>query len=329
MTEKACTRITGAGNALVDILINETDQFLIDQHKEKGGMTYVALEEIQQILSQTSAVPTIVPGGAVCNTIIGVGRLGGDARYIGSRGRDDRGDLFEREIRQCNVEPEVAICDTPTGNCLSVITPDAQRSMFTYLGAATMLAPESITSDMFKDTCIAIIEGYLLFNEALIMAALDAAKKAGCMIALDLSSFEIVNASKHILGDLIKNYVDILTANEDEASAYTGISDEIQAIEKMSKHVDYAALKIGEIGSIVSHNNTVTPIKAQTGKTPVDTTGAGDLWTAGFLFGLAHGYPIEKCGQLASACGYEVCQVLGAQIPEQGWNRIKKLLLQA
>ncbi|MCP4671511.1 MAG: adenosine kinase, partial [Desulfobacula sp.] len=175
-------------------------------------------------------------------------------------------------------------------------------------------------------TAITIIEGYLLFDEQLMMASLKAAKAAGSLIALDLASFEVVNASKEILDSIIKDYVDILIANEDEAKAYTGFEDELKAIEKMSLNVTWAILKIGSRGSFVSYNNKITKIEPQSGNPPIDTTGAGDLWAAGFLFGLAHGLPIEKSGQIASACGYEVCQVMGAHLSQEAWSRIKKLI---
>lgn len=317
------TRITGIGSALVDILINESDQFLTDLGKEKGGMTLVEDHDISSILSKTEQRPVVVPGGAACNTIVGVGNLGGDARFIGMRGKDYYGRTFEDQIVECNVEPYVSACDSPTGKVLSVVTPDAQRSMFTFLGASTRLDPASITPDMFKDTAISMIEGYLLFNKELMTASLKAAKAAGSLIALDLASYEVVHASKQILEVIIKEYVDILIANEDEAKAYTGFDDEQKAIEKMSEHVTYAVLKVGAQGSFVSYSDQITRIKPQSGKAPIDTTGAGDLWAAGFLFGIAQGFSIEKAGQIASACGYEACQVMGAHLPQDAWARIK------
>lgn len=326
MSKNTRTKITGIGNTLVDILINESDQFLIDLGKEKGGMTLVEHEDIVSILSKTQNSPAVVPGGAACNTIVGVANLGGAAVFIGCKGDDNYGSLFEKELNRLNIEPQISTGTFPTGNALSVITPDAQRSMFTFLGASAQLDPQTITPDMFKDSAIAMIEGYLLFNPDLMMASLKAAKTAGAMIALDLASFEVVNASKDILEDIIKDYVDILIANEDEAKAYTGHGDEQKALKKLSEHVTYAVLKVGANGSYVSYKNITTRISAQYGSAPVDTTGAGDLWAAGFLFGLANGYSLEKCGTIASACGYEVCQVIGAQIPKAGWERIKKLL---
>ncbi len=327
MPEATNKRITGIGSALVDVLINETDQFLQDLEKTKGGMTLVENHEIESILARTSQSPIIVPGGAACNTIVGVGNLGGDARFIGRRGDDTYGKRFESQILSCHVEPELSISpDSPTGKVLSVITPDAQRSMFTFLGASTELSPAGITPALFKDTAISVIEGYLLFNPDLMMASIKAAKAAGSLIALDLASFEVVNASKTILLDIVKEYVDILIANEDEAKAYTGFTDEISAMEILSRDVTYAVLKVGKRGSFVSFEDKITQIDPVTGKAPKDTTGAGDLWAAGFLFGIANGFSIKKSGQLGSACGYEVCQVMGAQIPETAWQRIRALI---
>ena len=328
MSENKSTRITGIGSVLVDLLINEKDEFLESIGKEKGGMTLVENnQEIEDILRKTDTEANIVAGGAACNTIVGVAKLGGDAKFIGMRGRDEYGDDYEDQLLKNNVILDFFLSDMPTGKVLSIITKDAQRSMFTFLGASSGLDPEKIISDMFKGTKIAVIEGYLLFNRDLMLAALRAAKAAKALIALDLASFEVVKASKDILYDIILKYVDILIANEDEAEAFTGLTDEMQALDKMSKNVEYAVLKVGEKGSFISHKGKVIKIDPLKGANAIDTTGAGDLWAAGFLFGLAHGYSIEQSGKIASACGYEVVQVIGAQIPEHGWKRIKQILV--
>lgn len=319
-------RITGIGSALVDVLINETDAFLQDLGKQKGGMTLVDDADIQSILSRSCQAPVIVPGGAACNTIVGVGNLGGEARFIGRRGDDAYGKTFESQIVSSHVEPRLSVSPSPTGKVLSIITPDAQRSMFTFLGASTEMDPAGITADLFQETAITMIEGYLLFNPDLMQASLNAAREAGSLIALDLASFEVVHASKSILADLVKTHVDILIANEDEAKAYTGVEDETRALEILSRHVRYGVLKLGKRGSLVSFKGQTTKIAPVTGNDPRDTTGAGDLWAAGFLFGIAHGFSIEKSGHLGSVCGYEVCQVMGAQIPESAWEGIRSLI---
>jgi sugar/nucleoside kinase (ribokinase family) len=289
-------------------------------------MTLKTQNEIQEIMSRSSATPVIVPGGSACNTILGVGMLGGDACFIGKRGSDAFGTLFENGVRDHHVEPLLQTSDTPTGHVLSVITPDAQRSMFTFLGASSETDPAAITSDLFRDVALAHIEGYLLFNHDLILATLDAAKKAGALISLDLAAFTVVEASRDLLEYLCEKYVDILIANEDESRAFTGISDEEQALEALGRKADLAILKVGKRGSRLTHGGEVVTIERMGDGDAVDTTGAGDLWAAGFLFGLVHGYPLAVCGKLGSACGYEVCQVIGAQIPEEGWQRIKAII---
>ena len=152
-------RITGIGSALVDILINESDAFLSSLNKEKGGMTLEDNQTIETILSKTDQEPAIVSGGAACNTIVGVGKLGGQARFIGRRGDDAYGRLFEDALAACNVESRLSQSTSPTGKVVSVITPDAQRSMFTFLGASTELNPEKITSELFVDTAVTMVEG--------------------------------------------------------------------------------------------------------------------------------------------------------------------------
>ncbi len=214
----------------------------------------------------------------------------------------------------------------PTGRVLSIITPDAQRTMITYLGASADTQPEEITQECFADSAVVHMEGYLLFNPALMTASLKTAKNAGALVSLDLASFTVVEQSKAILEDLIEQYVDILIANEDEAIAYTGLNDEARALDQLAQHVEMAVLKVGARGSFIHHENRVCRIPAQGAGTAIDTTGAGDLWASGFLFGLVNGYTHEKCGRLASACGYEVCQMVGADIPAGGWIRIRKIL---
>ena len=319
-------RIVGIGSALVDILIHEDDEFVDSTGASKGGMTLVDKAIIERTLETSSSKPAIVPGGSACNTIVGVGQLGGEARFIGQCGADNWGLQYENDIREHNVIPALLRSESPTGRVLSIITPDAQRTMFTFLGASAEMLPQDISKEDFEEAAIVHIEGYLLFNPDLIEAALSAAQEAGAKISLDLASFTVVEQSKDLLEKLVDQYVDILMANEDEARAFTGQSDESAALKVLSEKADIAVLKVGPRGSFISHAGKDEIIKAMGDGNAMDTTGAGDLWAAGFLFGLVNGYPLEKCGQLGSACGYEVCQVIGAHVPDDGWHRIKKLL---
>ena len=320
------TRIVGLGSALVDMLINESDEFVRRIGVKKGGMTLVAMPDLEKILNQASTKPIVVPGGSACNTAVGIGRLGGQARFVGKRGDDDTGQFFENALAERGVEPVLMTSSLPTGRVLSIITPDAQRTMITYLGASADTQPEEITQECFADSAVVHVEGYLLFNPGLMRASLKAAKNAGALISLDLASFTVVEQSKAILEEMIEAYVDILIANEDEALAYTGVNDEARALARLARHVNMAVLKVGARGSFIQHENRVCRIPAMGTGTAIDTTGAGDLWASGFLFGLVKGYTHEKCGRLASACGYEVCQVVGADIPAGGWIRIKKIM---
>jgi len=318
--------IVGIGSALVDILIHENDEFLKKTGAIKGGMTLVDKEFIERTLAMSSDTAKIVPGGSACNTIIGIGKLGGAARFVGKCGKDDMGELIESDLKKQNVVPDLFRSDSPTGRVLSIISPDAQRSMFTYLGASAETRPADISEKFFKDAAVVHMEGYLLFNPELIRAALTAAKSAGAKISLDLASFTVVEESKELLEQLVDSYVDILIANEDEAFAFTGYSDEHLAIEALSEQAEIAVLKVGPRGSYVSHAGSTIAIQSMGDGNALDTTGAGDMWAAGFLYGLVKGYSLEKCGRLGSACGYEVCQVVGANIPDDGWERIRKFL---
>ena len=324
--QRGKSRIVGLGSALVDILVNESDAFVRRIGVKKGGMTLVDMPDLEKILNQASTTPIVVPGGSACNTAVGIGRLGGQARFVGKRGEDDTGHFFENALVERGVEPFLMTSALPTGRVLSIITPDAQRTMITYLGASADTQPEEITQECFADSAVVHMEGYLLFNPALMTASLKAAKNAGALVSLDLASFTVVEQSKAILEDLIEQYVDILIANEDEAIAYTGLNDEARALDQLARHVNMAVLKVGARGSFIHHENRACHIPAQGTGLAIDTTGAGDLWASGFLFGLVNGYTHEKCGRLASACGYEVCQVVGADIPAEGWIRIRKIL---
>jgi sugar/nucleoside kinase (ribokinase family) len=318
--------IVGIGSALVDILSHEKDEFLEKTGAVKGGMTLVEKDYIERALEMSSGSAVIVPGGSACNTVVGVGKLGGAARFVGKCGNGHMGKLIENDLRKQNVEPALFQSGSPTGRVLSIITPDAQRTMFTYLGASAETRPEEISAKCFAGAAVVHVEGYLLFNPDLIQASLTAAKKAGAKVSLDLASFTVVEESKELLEQLVETYVDILIANEDEAAAFTGHSDEHLALETLSKKASMAVLKVGPRGSYVSHAGSNITIKSMGDGNALDTTGAGDLWAAGFLYGLVKGYPLEKCGRLGSACGYEVCQVIGTKIPDEGWERIRKLL---
>jgi sugar/nucleoside kinase (ribokinase family) len=318
--------IVGVGSALIDILTHEDDAFLEKIGAIKGGMTYVEKQVIDYTVGQATLTPSVVPGGSACNTMVGIGRLGGNACFVGKCGNGPMGELFRSDLKRQNVTPRLFDSDAPTGRVLSIITPDAQRSMFTFLGASAETRPDDIGPDCFQCAALVHVEGYLLFNPDLMRAVLNAARQAGAAVSLDLASFTVVQEAADILPDLIAGHVDILIANEDEALAYTGTKDEDRAIRAMARDVELAVLKLGARGSLIACNGDVLKVPAAGEGAAVDTTGAGDLWAAGFLYGLVNQWPLKWCGELGSLCGYEVCQVMGAHIPDERWTEIRKRL---
>jgi sugar/nucleoside kinase (ribokinase family) len=314
--------VVAIGSALVDILVHETEEFRARSGAVKGGMTLVAVDHLERTLAATKGMCGVVPGGSACNTAIGIARLGGAARFIGKRGLDPFGDLFEEKLRKNAVEAFLFRDPSPTGRVLSIITPDAQRSMLTFLGAAAETRAEEISETCFSGARIVHVEGYLVFNRDLILTALEAAKRAEAFVSLDLASFTIVEQHRDFLAEIIERHVDILLANEDEARVFTGLEDEDAALEALSEKADLAVLKIGSRGSLIAHNGKRLRVAPLDCSGVVDTTGAGDLWASGFLYGLVNGFPLDFCGALGSFCGAEVCRVFGAAIPAEGWERI-------
>jgi sugar/nucleoside kinase (ribokinase family) len=317
------TRVAGVGSALVDILIHEDDMFVKKAGTLKGGMTYVEKSAIDETVASASQGPIVVPGGSACNTMVGIGRLGGQARFVGKCGNDNMGRLFRDDLRDQNVDPMLFGSTLPTGRVLSIITPDAQRSMLTYLGASAEAQPEEMVPACFSGASIVHVEGYILFNQELFAAVVASAKQAGSLISLDLASFNVVEEAKDVLPGFVEEYVDILIANEDEAFAYTGRKDESAALERLSRYVDIAVLKIGARGSLLAHDGMQIKVAPCGDGGAVDTTGAGDLWASGFLYGLVNQWPLDACGDLGSICGHAVCQVVGTNIPDEQWTTIR------
>jgi len=319
-------KVVGVGSALVDILIHEDDAFLAQIGAEKGVMTYTDDAMISRLLQQAASPAKVVPGGSACNTVVGISRLGGEAHFIGKCGDDEMGVLLRKSLEEKQVYPRLISSQTPTGRVLSIVTPDAQRSMLTFLGASAETHPQEIPADSFDNAAIVHVEGYLLFNQDLITAVLKRAKASDAIVSLDLASANVVENSKETLKKLIDQYVDILIANEDEALAYTGIRDESSSVLAMARQARLAVLKTGPRGSLIAHKDQVIAIEPKGDGRAKDTTGAGDLWAAGFLYGLIEGMPLDRCGALGSLCGFEVCQVMGATIPDARWQVIHQYM---
>ncbi len=316
----------GVGSALIDILVRVDDEFLAGLEAPKGGMLYVEPEFIDRVLAGTKSEPRIVPGGSACNTVVGVGMLGGQACFVGRCGQGEMGEFFVRSLRQRGVLPAMARSRNSTGRVLSLVTPDAQRTMFTYLGAAATLEPGDLEACPFSKAAIVHVEGYLVFNQDFISATMQRAKAGGALVSLDLASYNVVASARDVFNEVIDAYVDILFANEEEGREFTGYRVWEDILAAMAERVPLAVLKLGPEGSLVKAGNRQYRIPAQGDGRVVDTTGAGDLFAAGFLYGLLNGFDLEGCGSLGAACGFEVCRVLGASIAEDRWKKIKEMV---
>jgi len=304
----------------MDLLVEEEDHFITRMGSEKGGMTLVELSSIEHALTGTRAKLKTVPGGSACNTMVGIGNLGGRARMIGRLGADELGNSFLEGLVKAGVDHRIRHSEMATGRVLSVVTPDAQRTMFTYLGASSQLGPEDITFEDISDAGMVYLEGYLLFNRPVVERIISLAKRAKAKIVLDLGSYQVVEICRDFLDEILGDSVDIVLANEDEAKAYTGMG-ESESLDILAEKVGTAVVKVGKKGVLLAQGRARHQVDAHLVQA-VDTTGAGDLWASGFLFGLTQGLDLERSASLGCKVGSEVVQVMGAVIPEEGWKRV-------
>jgi sugar/nucleoside kinase (ribokinase family) len=318
-------KILGIGNALVDIIaLLDDDQIIKRLNLPKGSMTLVNGDLSAKIQQEITAQKTkIVTGGSVANAINGIANLGVSCGFLGTIGRDELGNLFRNDLQNHAIDHLLKYSDQPTGRAVCLVSPDGERTMATYLGAAVEMGQDDITEDKLSNFQLFFIEGYLVFNHALIMAAASQAKSVGMTIALDLASYNVVEANRAILDELVDNYVDIIFANEEEAKAFTGMEPEA-ALENLAGRCDIAVVKVGGEGAFVQQGQQKYHIPAF-GSEVVDTTGAGDFFAAGFLAGLAKGYDLEKCGKLGSLLAGRVIRTAGAKLDAEDWVEIKNL----
>ncbi|MCK9411763.1 MAG: adenosine kinase [Prolixibacteraceae bacterium] len=319
------SKILGIGNALVDIItMLDNDKIIRSLSLPKGSMTLVDREMSDRVQMEIEDEKRLlVTGGSVANAINGVANLGVPCGFLGTVGKDELGKLFEGEQISQGIKPLLIHSDLPTGRAVGLVEPDGERTFATYLGAASELHPDDITPERLKGFDIFFVEGYLVYNHALIMAAAVAAKNAGLTIALDLASYNVVEANREILNELVDNYVDIVFANEEEAKAFTGV-EPLEAVGNLAGRCDIAVVKVGKEGAYIQQGAILHKIPAA-GDLVVDTTGAGDFFAAGFLSGIAKGYDLEKSGKLGALLASRVIRVPGAKLPEEEWVEIRKI----
>ncbi len=316
--------IIGVGSPIVDAIAQVPDDFIEQIDGEKGGMVLVDATTIDRLIHSLPKPPVKAPGGSAGNTLFTLARLGNHTRFLGKTGNCSEGEFYRQQFTHLGGDSSrFKIAEQANGQCLSLVTPDGERTMRTNLGAAMTLAPEEISAADFEGCQHAHIEGYLLFNEALMMRVLDSAKQAGCTISLDLASFEVVHVTSKILPKILDEYVDIVFANEEEAEAFTGIKEDYSAMTKaLAEYCEIVAVKVGAHGSYIGHAGTVTKIEPMHAAKVIDTTGAGDLWAAGFLHGWSHQLSLTQAAKIGSILGAVVVQEQGSALPQHIWDDV-------
>lgn len=316
-------KVLGIGNAIVDVLtFIDNDNLIKELGIGKGSMQLIDTKEIKVISEKTKGKgKKMVAGGSAANTITGLSKLGVETSFIGKIGDDEVGQFFREDSLNNGIKVQMKHSDLPSGQCQVLVSPDKERTMCTYLGAACELSPEDLEEEMFAGYDYFHIEGYLVQNHALLEKAVKLARKAGAKVSLDLASYNVVEENLEFLQSLVKEYVNIVFANEEEAKSFTQMTPE-ESVKKISNICDIAVVKVGKRGSLIKSGKEeceVMPISANC----IDTTGAGDLYASGFLYGLTQGYALDKCGKIGSLTAGKVIEFAGSKIDDQTWEEIK------
>lgn len=317
-------KIIGMGNALVDILVRMSDDSLLEElGLPKGSMQLIGDEMLQKTRMKCASLRSHrSTGGSAGNTICALANLGEKPGFIGKIGSDETGAFFYRAMRRHGIDAKLQKGELPSGIASTFISKDGERTFATYLGAAATLRAEDLSREMFASYSYLYIEGYLLQDHDLILRAMQLAKEQDLQICLDMASYNIVEEERDFFDMLITKYVDIVFANESEARAYTGKEAE-KALEEIASKCSIAVVKTGRSGSLIKKGTEMVRVQPFPVKKVVDTTGAGDYYAAGFMYGLACGYALEKCAQVSSILAGYVIQVVGTQLPKKKWDEIK------
>lgn len=309
--------VLGIGNALVDIQAQVEDDLLAKIGFDKGIMTLVDDDRQRSVLDQLGDRPlNRCAGGSAANSIVGLAQLGGSGAFIGKTGQDEIGEFFGSDMRELGIEVNSGHSDSPSGTCAVLITPDAQRTMLTNLGAAGLVSPTDIDEDWVKRSKYVYIEGYLLTSDNGKAAAyhlMDVAKANGVKVALTASDPFLVNLLKDQLLELLEGPVDLFFCNEEEAKSLTGLDDPIACAAAIHKHAENVALTLGPNGSILMHGGEAIAIEG-VDVNAIDTTGAGDMYAGALLYGITQGMSWKSAGHLASHASARVVSQLGARL---------------
>ncbi len=316
--------ILGIGNALTDILaVLPDDSLLQTYHLPKGSMQHVDMETGDRIWEALKGYGVkYVPGGSAANTLTCTAIFGMPSGFIGKIGNDDLGNLFKSTMEQYGVNAQMLYSKKSSGRCMVFITgANAERTFADYMGATLELGPDDLSIEQFKGYDYFHIEGYLVQNQELISKAARLAKEAGCIISIDMASYNVVESNNAFFHNLVENYVDIVFANETEARAFSKMGPR-EAIDEIAKHCDIAVVKVGKDGSMVKQGDEYHFIPSWPAAT-IDATGAGDTYAAGFLYAHSLGMPLKVCAEVGSIIAAKVVEVIGTKIDIPRWRDAK------
>jgi sugar/nucleoside kinase (ribokinase family) len=320
-------KVLGMGNALVDVLIRlESDNLLDELNLPKGSMQLVDRTFARELEDRAAGIGVKrAAGGSAANTIHGLAELGIETGYIGKIGNDKLGEFFKEDLQRAGIRPLLFRGQADTGRAVTLISPDSERTFAVYLGAALEQTAEDISNELFSGYEYFHIEGYLLQNHDLIEAAIRFAREQGLKVSLDLASYNVVEENLDFLKRLIPAFVDLIFANEEEALAFTG-KEPVQALAVLSEMTEIAVVKKGDRGSLIRKGKEEFEIGIIRTDC-IDTTGAGDLYASGFIYGLINKMPLQRCGEIGALLAGKVIEEVGAKIGRGKWREIRNSLL--
>jgi len=318
--------VIALGNTLMDFLIEISDRQLIEMNLKKGEFHLIEEERAKELLKKihkTELTIETVPGGSAANTLKGIALLGGKAILCGKVGNDQHGEHYIQEMNNHKVIPRINTHPSTTGHALTFITPDAERTFSVHLGAALELKKEDLLEEDIKNSKILHLEGYQIEGptKETILHAIELAKKHNTLISIDLADPGVIRRNKESFQELIKK-IDILFLNEHEAKEFTNLEPE-QAIQELAQQVKIAIVKLGEKGSLICQDGITTFIQPYQANA-IDTTGAGDTFAAGFLYGYCQGWNLEKSGKLGSLMAARIVEQKGVKINNLEIEELKK-----
>ncbi|MBO5668252.1 MAG: adenosine kinase [Lentisphaeria bacterium] len=321
-------KLLGVGSPLVDYSVDVSENFIAEKVSGgKGGTRNISAEEKDSILAGFTGRITRTPGGSAANTVRIFSALSGQASLFGKTGNDDDGKFFRTSLISAGAGTDLLICDdsADTGFCLSLITPDAERTMLSGLGASLNISAAEAAAVDFSSFGLMLVEGYLC-QETWMDILWAKARQAGCRIALDLNNFELVTKIRPRFHQLLGSKADLLFANIQELAALYPQMTEPELFDSISRQVPLAVIKLGKNGSVILHNGRQLLIGAEKNLTVRDTTGAGDYYAAGFLYGLSRGAELETCGRLGSLCAAAVITRTGTALNENELNELYHII---